>query len=73
MVYCIYMLLLSESVPIIDTSFECFDIKNAERTIVLHSQITKIITNKLVIVENTGKSPVCNFIFALVAGQIYYF
>ena len=52
------------SVPIIDSSL---NIKNANRTIDLHSQITKI-TNKLVI-ENTGKSPVCNLIFALDARQ----
>ena len=51
-------------VPIIDSGL---NIKNADRTIDLHSQITKII-NKLVI-ENTGKSPVCNFIFALDARQ----
>ena len=43
------------------------NIKNADITINLHSQITKI-TNKLVI-EDTDKSPVCNFIFALDAGQ----
>ena len=43
------------------------NIKNVDRTIDLHSQITKI-TNKLVI-ENTGKSPVRNFIFASDARQ----
>ena len=52
------------SCSLIDSSL---NIKNADRTIDLHSQITKI-TNKLVI-ENTGKSPVHNFIFALDAGQ----
>ena len=52
------------SVPIIDSSL---NIKNAGRTIDLHSQIAKI-TNKLVI-ENTCKSPVYNFIFALNARQ----
>ena len=52
------------SVPIIDSSL---NIKNAGRTIDLHSQTTKI-TNKLVI-ENTGKSPVCDFICALDATQ----
>ena len=41
------------SVPIIDSSL---NIKNANRIIALHSQITKI-SNKLVI-ENTGKRPV---------------
>ena len=44
------------SLPIIDSS-----LKNAGRTIDLHSQTTKI-TNKLVI---TSKSPVCDFICAL--------
>ena len=52
------------SAPIIDSSL---NIINAGRTIDLHSQITKI-TNKLVI-ENTDKSPVCNFIFSLDARQ----
>ena len=52
------------SVPITDSSS---NIKNAGRTIDLHSQTTKI-TNKLVI-ENTGKSPVCDFICALDARQ----
>ena len=52
------------SAPIIDSSL---NIKNAGRTIDFHSQITEI-TNKLVI-KNTGKSPVCNFIFALDARQ----
>ena len=52
------------SVPIIDSGL---NIKNADRTIDLHSQITKI-TKKLEI-ENTGKRPVRNFIFALDAWQ----
>ena len=52
------------SCSLIDSSL---NIKNADRTIDLHSQITKI-TNKLVI-ENTGKSPVRNFVFALDGGQ----
>ncbi|KAL7291091.1 dolichyl-diphosphooligosaccharide--protein glycosyltransferase subunit 1 [Trichogramma pretiosum] len=43
------------------------NIKNADRTIDLHSQLTKI-TNKLV-VENTGKSPVKYVLFALDAKQ----
>ena len=46
------------------------NIKNAGKTIDLHSEITKI-TNKLV-TENTGKSPVCNFIFALDPRQNNY-
>ena len=56
------------SVPLIDS---CLNIKNAGITIDLHSQTTKI-TNKLVI-ENTGKSPVCNFICALDVGQNDHF
>ena len=56
------------SVPIMDSSL---NIKNTDRTIDLHSQTTKI-TNKLVI-ENTGKSPVCNFICALDARQNDHF
>ncbi|XP_016845577.1 dolichyl-diphosphooligosaccharide--protein glycosyltransferase subunit 1 [Nasonia vitripennis] len=43
------------------------NIKNADRTIDLHSQITKI-TNKIVL-ENTGKSSVRSFLFALDAKQ----
>ena len=56
------------SVPIIDSSL---NIKNTDRTIGLHSQTTKI-TNKLVI-ENTGNSPVCDFICALDAYQNNHF
>ena len=52
------------SIPIVGSRL---NIKNAGRIIDLHLQITKI-TNKLVI-KNTGKSSVYNFIVALDARQ----
>lgn len=65
---CLLLLIVTlASCNLIDSSL---NIKNADRTIDLHSQITKI-TNKFVI-ENNGKSAVRSFLFAVDAKQKDY-
>ncbi|XP_058803946.1 dolichyl-diphosphooligosaccharide--protein glycosyltransferase subunit 1 [Phymastichus coffea] len=66
----VYFLLLTGTLACCNLIDPGLNIKNADRTIDLHSQITKI-TNKLVI-ENNGKSAVRSFLFAVDAKQKAY-